>query len=143
MMNEPLIIGLSAFAVILAGAVTGWKLRKQLPPEHLTEETKSLISLSTAVVATVSALVLGLLISNANSSFIRLGGQVTALSAEILRLDQILRRYGPDTHVARKTLRQLLNKRLPICSPINQQMCASAIRRLTNCSSSSRICCLR
>jgi hypothetical protein len=37
-------------------------------------------------------LVLGLLISNANSSFIRLGGQVTALTAEILRLDQILRR---------------------------------------------------
>jgi hypothetical protein len=76
----------------------GWKLRKLLPPEHLTEETKSLISVSTAVVATVSALVLGLLISNANSSFIRLGGQVTALSAEILRLDQVLRRYGPDTH---------------------------------------------
>jgi len=111
MMNEPLIIGLSAFAVILAGAVTGWKLRKQLPPEHLTEETKSLISLSTAVVATVSALVLGLLISNANSSFIRLGGQVTALSAEILRLDQILRRYGPDTHVARKTLRQFAEQK--------------------------------
>jgi hypothetical protein len=59
-----------------------------------------------AVVATVSALVLGLLISNANTSFRALGGDVTTLSAQILRLDNILRRYGPDTYPARETLRQ-------------------------------------
>ena len=105
-MNNPLTIGFIAFAVILAGAVVGWSFKKLLPAEHLTEETKSLVSVSTAVVATVSALVLGLLISNANASFIRLGGQVTTLSAEILRLDQILRRYGSDAHAARETLRQ-------------------------------------
>jgi len=93
-MRNPLIIGLIVYAVILAGAFAGWKARDRLPADHLTEETKSLVNMSTAVVATVSALVLGLLISNANSTFTRLGGQVTALSAEILRLDQILRRYG-------------------------------------------------
>ena len=59
-----------------------------------------------AVVATVSALVLGLLISNANISFRALGGEVTTLSAQILRLDNILRRYGSDTYQARETLRQ-------------------------------------
>jgi hypothetical protein len=62
--------------------------------------------MSTPVVATVSALVLGLLISNANATFTRLGGDVTTLSAEILRLDQILRRYGPTTDTIRETLRQ-------------------------------------
>jgi hypothetical protein len=62
--------------------------------------------MSTAVVATVSALVLGLLISNANAMFTRLGGQVTTLSSEILRLDQILHRYGPATDSARETLRE-------------------------------------
>src|SRR4051794_19139194 len=103
-MTNPLIIGLVAFALVLMGAFAGWKLR--LPQHHLTDETKNLVSVSMTVVATISALVLGLLISNANSSFIRLGGQVTALSAEILRLDQILRRYGADTNFARKTLRQ-------------------------------------
>src|SRR4051794_2954781 len=103
-MTNPLMIGLVAFAVILAGAFVGWKLR--LPKHHLTDETKNLVSVSMTVVATISALVLGLLISNANTSFIRLGGQVTTLSAEILRLDQILRRYGSDTDPARKTLRQ-------------------------------------
>src|SRR5215471_16889282 len=105
-MKAPLIIGLIVYAVILAGAFAGWKLRARLPSAHLTEETKSLVSVSTAVVATVTALVLGLLISNANTTFTRLGGEVTALSAEILRLDQILHRYGSAAEPARETLRQ-------------------------------------
>ncbi len=105
-MNHPLIIGLVAFIIILGGALAGWKVRDQLPEHHLTDDTKNLVSVSMTVVATISALVLGLLISNANSSFIRLGGEVTTLSAEVLRLDQILRRYGSDTDPARKTLRQ-------------------------------------
>jgi hypothetical protein len=105
-MYHPLIIGLTVFATILAGAFAGWVLRQRLPEHHLADETKSLVSVSMAVVATVSALVLGLLISNANTSFSALGGEVTALSAQILRLDQILRRYGPETDPARETLRQ-------------------------------------
>ena len=105
-MYTPLIIGLIVFATILAGAFAGWVLRQRLPEHHLAEETKSLVSVSMAVVATFSALVLGLLISNANASFSALGGEVTALSAQILRLDQILRRYGPETDPARETLRQ-------------------------------------
>ncbi len=92
--NNPLTIGLVAFAVIVAGAFAGWKGRDHLPDHHRTEETKSVVSVSMTVVATISALVLGLLISNANTSFSRLGGRVTSLSAQILRLDQVLRRYG-------------------------------------------------
>jgi len=62
-------------------------------------------------VATLSALVLGLLISNANSSFNALGGDVTTLSAEIIRLDQILRRYGPDAKPARELLRRYAERK--------------------------------
>jgi uncharacterized membrane protein YqgA involved in biofilm formation len=105
-MRNPLIIGVIVFAVILAGAFVGWAIRQRLPAHHLTDETKGLVSVSMAVVATVSALVLGLLISNANTSFSALGGEVTTLSAQILRLDQMLRRYGPGTYQARETLRQ-------------------------------------
>jgi ABC-type transporter Mla maintaining outer membrane lipid asymmetry permease subunit MlaE len=65
-MNNPLIIALVVLAVILAGAFAGVKVRDRLPEHHLTDETRNLVSVSTAVVATVSALVLGLLISNAN-----------------------------------------------------------------------------
>jgi hypothetical protein len=103
-MNNTPIIGLIVLAAILVGAFAGVKVRDRLPKHHLTDETKNLVSMSTAVVATVSALVLGLLISNANTSFTRLGGEVTTLSAEILRLDHILRRYGADAEPARETL---------------------------------------
>src|SRR5205814_7985202 len=102
--NNTVIIGLIAFAALLAGAFAGAEVKERLPKHHLTDETKNLVSVSTAVVATVSALVLGLLISNANTSFTRLGGQVTALSAEILRLDHMLRRYGADSEPAQNKL---------------------------------------
>jgi len=105
-MQNPLIDGIIVFLILLAGAFAGWAMRQRLPEHHLADDTKSLVSVSMAVVATVSALVLGLLISNANTSFRALGGDVTTLSAQILRLDNILRRYGPDAYPARETLRR-------------------------------------
>jgi hypothetical protein len=105
-MNSTLLIGLVAFAALLGGAFVGAQARDRLPEHHLSDDTKNLVSVSTAVVAMVSALVLGLLISNANTRFTRLGGEVTALSAQILRLDHILRRYGADGEPARALLLQ-------------------------------------
>jgi hypothetical protein len=97
---------------VLAGALAGAAIRQRLPAHHLTDETKNLVSVSMAIVATISALVLGLLISNANSSFISLGGEVTTLSSQILRLDHLLRRYGPETKEARQTLRQFADRKV-------------------------------
>src|SRR5215469_12020440 len=108
---NPLTVGIFIFAIMLAGALAGWALRQRLPAHNLTDETRSVVSVSMAMVATLSALVLGLLISNANSSFIALGGEVTTLSAQILRLDRILHRYGPDADQARETLRQYANQK--------------------------------
>ena len=99
-MNSTLIIAIVAFTAILGGAFGGSEARDRLPKQHLSDETRSLVSVSTGVVAMVAALVLGLLISNANSKFTQLGGEVTMLSAEILRLDHILRRYGADAEPA-------------------------------------------
>src|SRR5262249_48667008 len=102
-MYMPLVIGFLVHAIILAVAFVGAMVRRRVPEPHLTEETKNLVSVSMAVVATISALVFGLMVSNANNSFNAVQGQ---LSAEILRLDQLLRRYGSDTKSARETLRE-------------------------------------
>jgi hypothetical protein len=99
----PLIISFIVLLVILVAAFAGLAARQRLSPQHLSDESKT--SVSMAVVATLSALVLGLLISNANTSFTAVGGQVTAMSAQILRLDQILGWYGPETAHARELLR--------------------------------------
>jgi hypothetical protein len=73
-----------------------------------------------AVVATVSALVLGLLISNANTSFRALGGEVTTLSAQILRLDGMMRQLGPDAAPARETLREYAERKTADLFPDNR-----------------------
>src|SRR5947208_6544268 len=108
---SPLIIGLIIFAVLAGGAFAGWETRQRLPAHHLNDETKSLVSVSMAVVGTISALVLGLLISNANTSFIARNGEVTTLSADILRLDQMLRLYGPEANPARGKLLQYAERK--------------------------------
>ena len=118
-MFTPLIIAVLVFAVILAGAFAGAMLRRHVPEQHLTEETKSLVSVSMAVVATCSALVLGLLLSNASTSFNAVQRKVTSLSAEILRLDQILRRYGSDTKLAREKLREYAERKRDDLFPNN------------------------
>jgi len=105
--------------VILVGAFVGWVIKERLPKHHLGDETKNTVTVSMAVVATFSALVLGLLISNANTSFSALGGEVTTLSAQILRLDQLLRRYGPETGSARETLRQYAESKTADLFPDN------------------------
>jgi len=108
---NPLIVSLVIFTTVLTGALAGWTMRHRLPEHNLTDETKSVVSVSMAMVATISALVLGLLISNANSSFISLGGQVTTLSAQILRLDRILSHYGAHADPARETLRHYTSQK--------------------------------
>jgi hypothetical protein len=118
-MLNPIVISLVVFVVVLAAALAGWAARQRLPTHHLTDETKSLVSVSMAVVATLAALVLGLLISNANTSFNAVGGQVTGLSAQILRLDQILRRYGPETTQARELLLQYAEQKTADLFPEN------------------------
>src|SRR6266853_4382850 len=108
---SPLIIGLIIFAVLAGGAFVGWETRQRLPAHQLNDETKSLVSVSMAVVATISKLVLGLLISNANTSFIARDGDVTTLSADILRLDQMLRLYGAEANPARGKLLQFAERK--------------------------------
>lgn len=78
-----------------------------------------MVSISMAVVATISALVLGLLLSNANNSFSAVQGQVNAISAQILRLDQLLRRYGSETKEAREKLREYAEQKRDDLFPNN------------------------
>src|SRR5947207_12040284 len=108
---SPPSIGFIIFAVLVASAFAAGWARRRLPAHHLTEETKSLVSVSMAVVGTITALVLGLLISNANSSFIARNGEVTTLSADLLRLDQMLRLYGPEANPARGKLLQFAERK--------------------------------
>ena len=79
-------------------------LRLILPEHHLSAESKDVIKLGMALTATMSALVLALLINSAKSSFDAQRNEVTQISANIILLDRVLAHYGPETKEARDLL---------------------------------------
>src|SRR5882672_7929066 len=99
-----LVTGLISFAAIFAGALVGLFVRRYLPGHHLSSETQSAITVSVAVLGTLSALVLGLMITAANHSFSARSDEVRELSLQLIRMERNLRRYGPEANDARAKL---------------------------------------
>lgn len=99
-------IGGIVFAVVFGGALLGIAVRAALPDHHLSADTKDIVKLATGLIATMTALVLGLLISSAKGSYDTRGGEITQMAANIILLDQLLAHYGPETRDARDLLRR-------------------------------------
>jgi len=98
------VLALVVFAVILGGSFGGMLLR--LPANQLAEDSKDLVRLGTGVIGTISALVLGLLIASAKTSYDTQRSQVRELTANIILLDRVLAEYGPEANAARDALRR-------------------------------------
>ncbi len=90
----------------------GMVLRRRLPPHHLNAESKDVIRLATAIVATLSALALGLLIASAKSDYDDAQRELASTAARIVLLDRLMAQYGPETQEARQQLRDLIGARL-------------------------------
>jgi len=101
---SPTIIGLISLVVIFGGVIAGMLVARRLPGHHLSTETQSAVTVSVAVIGTLSALVLGLMISAANRSFSARADDVTELSVQLIRIDRNLHRYGPEADDARLAL---------------------------------------
>ena len=99
------IILIISFACIAGGILVGLLLRRVLPRHHLRGDTKDVIRLGTGLIGTIAALVLGLLIASAKSSFDTRNVQVKELIANVILLDSMLAQYGPDSAPARNLLR--------------------------------------
>lgn len=109
-------IGLGTALVILivicCGTGIGMLFARSISAAHLSDQSKSVITVATAVVGTASALVLGLLISSASSAFSQRSADVVRMAADIIRLDGVLRDYGPSADIARKSLAQYADLKL-------------------------------
>lgn len=64
------------------------------------------------MVATMSALVLGLLVSSAKDTYDSVSNNIAQSGAKILQLDHVLAAYGPETAPLRAALRQALAERI-------------------------------
>jgi hypothetical protein len=103
---KDLLISFLVFALIFGGAVVGMAVRPLLSEHHLQSDTKDVVKLTAGLIGTLTALVLGLLIASAKSTFDQKTGQVRQLTATIILVDDLLAQYGPEAAPLRKLLRQ-------------------------------------
>jgi hypothetical protein len=100
-------ISLAAILFLFLAGVTllGARLRRLVPAEHLSADSKDAVKLALGLVATMTAILLGLLVSSAKSSFDTARNEVMQMAAKIALLDRVLMLYGPQTADARHALR--------------------------------------
>ncbi len=94
----------------------GIALRSILPPNNLTADSRDVVKLGMGMVATMAALVLGLLIASAKSSFDMQNTELTEMSSKVVLLDRILAHYGPEAKEARDELRSSVVRALNMVS---------------------------
>jgi hypothetical protein len=99
-------IALCAFGLILISIACGIFLRHKLPEKHLIGDSKDVIKMSTALVATMAALVTALLFAATRASYEATNSQVGQLTANVIELDRLLKDYGPEGVELRQALRQ-------------------------------------
>jgi hypothetical protein len=102
---SPMAIGWIVFALVFGSALLAMFVRSALPEHHLSADSKDVVKLGIALIATMSALVLSLLVASAKSAFDTRSNQLVQASADMIMLDRALARYGPETNEARSLLR--------------------------------------
>src|SRR5690349_11494856 len=100
-----ILVALILFAGLMGVIVLGARLRRLVPADHLNNDSKDAVKLALGLVATMTALLLGLLVSSAKNSFDTTRTEVIQMSAKIALLDRILLLSGPQTADARRALR--------------------------------------
>ena len=113
----PIQIALIVFGCVFGGTLLGMCLRGVVPEHHFTEDTKDVIKLGMGLIATMAALVLGLVIATAKSSYDTQNSAVKNTAAQILLLDHVLAKYGAETKEARDLLRRTVASRLEAIWP--------------------------
>ena len=98
------VIALLAFAGILGAVFLGMRLRTALPDQHLSTETKETVRLGMGLIATMTALLLGLLIASAKGSYDTQRSEVIQMAAKVAFVDRVLAIYGPETAETRELL---------------------------------------
>jgi hypothetical protein len=113
------------FALTLGGIVLGALLRTTLPQHHLSKDSQDVVRLGVGLIATIAALVLGLLIAAAKGSFDTQSGQVKQITADMILLDLLLEKYGPEALPIRVEMRSAIG---PLADRIWHEKPADAAR---------------
>jgi hypothetical protein len=101
---ETIVVSSTVFLVVFAGALAGMRLRVVVAQNELGPDVKDVIRLVTGPLVTMTALVLGMLVSTANSCYQQRKDQLTEMASDVVGIDRMLGSYGPETKAAREEL---------------------------------------
>lgn len=101
-------IGAIILSFTVGGMFVGYVLQGLLPKSQLTPETRDVAKLVIGLVGTLSALVLGLMISSAKGSYDRQRQEIIEMSTRIVLFDRNLALYGPEAQPIRDEFRRVV-----------------------------------
>src|SRR5437773_462530 len=101
---------LIVFGCLVGAVLLGRILRRLLPEDHLTADSRDTIKLAMGLVATMTALVLGLLVSSAKGAYDTKRSEVIQMAANVAFLDRLLSLYGPEAADARASFHKAVEE---------------------------------
>src|SRR5438067_1088800 len=101
---------LIVFGCLVGAVLLGRALRRLLPEDHLTADSRDTIKLAMGLVATMTALVLGLLVSSAKGAYDTKRSEVILMAAKVAFLDRVLGLYGPEAAEARAGIHEAVQE---------------------------------
>jgi len=108
---NPTYVGLGVFGSSFAGFLLGMWLQDFLPSHHLSADSRDTVKVGIGLIATMTALILGLVTASAKSSFDDVDRGVKKVAVGVLTLDRTLARYGPETAGIRDGLKKAFARR--------------------------------
>src|SRR5438034_9355760 len=99
------VIAAILFAALVGISLLGGRLARLLPEEQLSADSKDALKLAMGVIATMTAVLLGLLITSAKGTYDTAQSEVMQLPAKVAWLDRVLTLYGSETMSARRRAR--------------------------------------
>lgn len=106
------VLGLVTFVCTFSAALVATLVRGRLPAPHLSKESQDVVRLGIGLVATMTALLLGLVTAAARSTFDAQDAAIRTSGAAILTLDRHLARYGPETQPTRDLIQRAIAARI-------------------------------
>src|SRR5665811_446264 len=101
-----LLIAFIIFVFMLGGMLLGSTLRVILPDDHTQADSKDILITSAGMMATLVALIIGLLVTSAKDTYDLTSSTIAQGGAKIITLDYYLSRYGPEAKEVRELLPQ-------------------------------------
>jgi hypothetical protein len=97
------------FGCLVGGVILGALGRRLLAEQHFDTDSRDAVKLALGLVATMAALLLGLLVSSAKGDYDAQRRQIIEMAARVATLDRLLELYGPDAAPSRTLFHSTLD----------------------------------